>query len=157
MSSSNEVDLQGTLLHTRRVAQLMSLAVQSLLQRAVSHDESKLHPPEAELFAAHTQSLKYLTYGSPTYEAARRELAPALTHHYANNPHHPEHYPEGIEGMSLIDLLEMLLDWRAATERHDNGDIRHSIEINQARYGYNDALKKIFLNTLEQLDLLPKE
>lgn len=54
----------------------------------------------------------------------------------------------GILGMSLLDLIEMLCDWKAATLRHDDGDIRKSIEINQKRFGYSDELKTIFLNTL---------
>lgn len=58
-------------------------------------------------------------------------------------------WPEyGIRGMSLLDLIEMLCDWKAATLRHNDGDIRKSIEINQKRFGYSDELKAIFLNTL---------
>lgn len=58
-------------------------------------------------------------------------------------------WPElGINGMSLLDLVEMLCDWKAATMRHNDGDIRRSIEINQKRFGYSDELKAIMLNTL---------
>lgn len=55
---------------------------------------------------------------------------------------------KGLRGMSLLDLIEMLCDWKAATLRHNDGDIRKSIEINQKRFGYSDELKAIFLNTL---------
>ena len=61
----------------------------------------------------------------------------------------------GITGMSLIDVLEMLIDWKAATLRHNNGDILKSIEINQKRFGYSDDLKKILLNTVKELDFTP--
>lgn len=54
----------------------------------------------------------------------------------------------GINGMSLLDLVEMLCDWKAATLRHRDGDIRRSIEINQQRFGYSDELKRIFLKTI---------
>ncbi len=60
----------------------------------------------------------------------------------------------GIQGMSLIDLLEMLIDWKAATLRHNDGNILKSIEINQKRFGYDTQLKQIFLNTLKELKLL---
>lgn len=56
-----------------------------------------------------------------------------------------------IRGMTLMDLVEMICDWKAATERHDDGDIRKSIELNQGRFGYSDELKQIFLNTIDHL------
>jgi hypothetical protein len=58
----------------------------------------------------------------------------------------------GIRGMSLVDLTEMLCDWKAATLRHDDGDIRRSIEINQERFGYSDELKQILINTLPLIE-----
>ena len=57
----------------------------------------------------------------------------------------------GILGMSLFDLIEMLVDWKAATERHDNGDIIKSLEINKERFGMGDVLDKVFMNTIEEL------
>jgi len=59
---------------------------------------------------------------------------------------------KGLHGMSLLDLLEMLCDWKAATLRHNDGDIRKSIEINQRRFGYSDELKQILLNTLPLIE-----
>ena len=84
-------------------------------------------------------------------------MKPALDHHYAANSHHPEHYEKGILGMSLLDLIEMLCDWKAATHRHKDGDIRRSIEINQQRFGYSDSLKQIFLNTVSVLPEPPRD
>lgn len=55
----------------------------------------------------------------------------------------------GISGMNLIDLIEMLCDWKAATIRHNDGDIRKSIAINQKRFGYSDEMKRFMLNTVE--------
>jgi hypothetical protein len=46
----------------------------------------------------------------------------------------------------------MLCDWKAATLRHDDGDIRRSIEINQERFGYSDELKQILINTLPLIE-----
>ena len=64
--------------------------------------------------------------------------------------------------MNLIDVIEMLCDWKAATMRHADGDIKKSIEINQKRFGYSDELKAILLNTIEfmhwqPLPALPEE
>jgi len=55
---------------------------------------------------------------------------------------------KGLCGMSLLDLIEMLMDWWAASKRHNDGDIRRSIEVNQERFRYSDELKRILLNTL---------
>jgi hypothetical protein len=52
--------------------------------------------------------------------------------------------------MTLIDLCEMIADWKAATLRHANGDIAKSLEINQKRFKYTDELKQILLNTVKE-------
>jgi hypothetical protein len=75
-------------------------------------------------------------------------LKPALDHHYANNSHHPQFYKNGIDGMNLLDLVEMFFDWKAATERTKDGDIRKSIEINSTRFNISPQLVSIFVNTI---------
>jgi len=57
----------------------------------------------------------------------------------------------GIRGMTLLDVVEMLCDWKAATQRHADGDILKSVEINQKRFGYSDELKAILRNTIFDL------
>jgi hypothetical protein len=53
--------------------------------------------------------------------------------------------------MNLIDLVEMLCDWKAASERHNDGNIKKSIEINTARFGLSWQLAKILENTADLL------
>lgn len=137
--------------HINRVQQLMTICIKKLLDRAVSHDQSKLETPEVEMFAEHTDVLAGLTYGSDEYEACLEAIAPALVHHYANNRHHPQHYKDGVNDMNLLDLLEMFCDWKAASERHDDGNIRQSIEHNASKYNMTKQLCKIFENTVETL------
>jgi hypothetical protein len=60
---------------------------------------------------------------------------------------------KGLHGMSLLDLIEMLCDWKAATLRHNDGSILRSIDINQKRFGYGDELRQILLNTVRELGL----
>jgi hypothetical protein len=144
-----------TLMHIRRVQALVGAAIRNLSARQDAHDTSKLESPEAETFEEYTAKLKGSTYGSDEYKRFLAEMKPALDHHYAHNSHHPEHWPDGIRGMSLLDLIEMLLDWKAATERHADGNILKSIEINQKRFGYSDDLKMVFLNTVRELGLAP--
>jgi len=79
--------------------------------RARSHDASKLEAPEKEMYDEFTPRLRALTYGSDEYKECLKEMGAALKHHYENNSHHPEHFPDGINDMSLLDLIEMLADW----------------------------------------------
>lgn len=153
--------------HIDLVMRLLAGAQIELSRRQFTHDRSKLASPEAEMFDQRTSQLEGLTYGSAEYEAQRKAmLGEALEHHYQHNRHHPEHYPDGIEGMNLFDLLEMLIDWSAATRRHADGDIRRSLEINKDRFKISDQLLKILSNTVPwiqdefsqyrtQLDLKP--
>ncbi len=136
-----------TLFHIKRVNELLILITQELLKRAVKHDESKLSNPEKDLFDIHTPKLKNMSYGSEEYKKSLKDLEPALKHHYKNNLHHPEHYKNGINDFTLIDLIELFCDWKASSERHKDGDIYRSIMINKERFGMSDQLSNILKNT----------
>ncbi len=136
-----------TLKHIRRVNTLLIEVAMELLNRAAIHDESKLHDPEKTLFDKYTPLLSEMKYGSPEYFECLEGLKPALDHHYAENSHHPEHYPIGINGMTLLDVLEMLLDWKAASERTKDGDIHKSLPFNRDRFKIDQQLFSILENT----------
>ena len=91
-------------------------------------------------------------YGSEEYKESLAGLKPALDHHYAHSRHHPEHFSKGINDMNLVDIMEMLCDWKAAGERQRDGNLLKSIELNAQRFGYDDQLKQIFINTAKMLD-----
>jgi len=137
--------------HIHRVRQILNACIVEILARSEAHDQSKLESPEVELFAEYSEKLAATTYGSPEYNSNKIAMKPALEHHYANNRHHPEHFEHGIEDMTLIDLLEMLCDWKASSERHTDGNIRKSIKVNADRFGISPLLAKIFENTIVQM------
>lgn len=141
---------QDTLKHTYKVSELLNVLVGDLIFRARNHDYSKLQSPEKAIFDEYTPKLSATTYGSDEYKQYLTEMQKGLEHHYQMNRHHPEHFPDGIKGMTLVDLCEMLSDWKAATLRHNDGDILRSIEINQKRFGYSDELKQILINTVKE-------
>ena len=58
----------------------------------------------------------------------------------------------GIFGMSLLDVIEMLADWKAAGMRHANGNITQSLEINRKRFGISEQLFMILQNTVKELE-----
>jgi len=142
---------EDTLLHIKRVAELLGEASIELMRRANLHDNSKLEAPEKELFDEYTPKLKDSTYGSDEYKEFLNELKVALNHHYENNSHHPEHYENGLNGFDLFDLMEMFFDWKAATERHTDGNIFKSIEINKERFKMSDQVCDIMSNTATRL------
>jgi hypothetical protein len=141
-----------TLLHIKRVNELLILASKELLTRGVVHDASKLESYEKEGFDTVTSQLKDSTYGSPEYQSFLKQLAPILAHHYKLNSHHPEHYVKGVDGMNLFDIIEMFFDWKASSERHTTGDIYESIFINKKRFEMSDQLCNIFANTCKYLN-----
>lgn len=145
---------RDTLEHIGKVRSYLAHCSVRLVRRGFSHDASKLESPEKETFDEVTPLLRGLTYGSPEYHANTAKLGEALAHHYAANSHHPEHYSNGIDGMTLLDVMEMFCDWKAASERHADGDIARSIEINRARFGMSDQLAHILENTARELGWL---
>ena len=54
--------------------------------------------------------------------------------------------------MDLIQLIELFVDWKAASERHNTGNILKSIEINTNRYNLSPQLQKVFANTAKTLE-----
>jgi hypothetical protein len=131
---------------------LMDFAFE-VLKRGASHDRSKFTEAELPGFTEYAPKLKGTTYGSPEYNQFLVELKPTLEHHYSSNSHHPEFFENGIRGMTLVDLVEMLFDWWASTQRHDDGDIFRSIELNEKRFNIPPELSDIFRNTIKSVIL----
>ena len=139
--------------HINRVNSLGSKFILKFLDQIDKHDRSKLESPEKEAFDEMTPKLKLVTYGSHQYREYLREIKPALEHHYKENSHHPEHYDNSIKDMNLIDLIEMFCDWKAATERHEDGNFEKSIQLNAKRFEMDPQLVSIFENTRKFLNL----
>lgn len=154
MSTDSTAD---TLRHSLRVGELMAQMMHELLDRSYEHDLSKTRDPEKAAFDAGTQRLRGTTYGSPEYQAGLAALGPALAHHYAANRHHPEHHEQGVAGMTLMDVVEMLADWKAATERHDDGSLARSLPIQRERFGLEPQVYDLLVNTAQHLGWLDEE
>lgn len=147
-----------TLKHIQCVRDLLLKVIRELTVRCEQHDRSKLEEPEISTFVEYTPKLKDVTYGSDEYKQFLIEMKPALEHHYANNRHHPEYFQDEmyaafrsspVNCMNLVDIIEMLCDWKAAALRHNDGDINKSIEINKKRFGISDQLISILENSVE--------
>lgn len=150
MSDKINYCLAETYKHVHKVQKYINMFIGDLIKRGENHDNSKFAEPELTAFAEHTPLLSKVKYGGDEYKALLEEVRPAINHHYSKNRHHAEHWPNGIEDMTLVDLIEMLSDWRAATERNKDGNIRKSIEINSVKLNMTPQLRKIFENTVRE-------
>lgn len=165
--------------HIRRVQEHMQYIQSRLNIRAVIHDQSKYSDEERGLVLGKPSLDKY-EYMSKEERSALEALQDSLKHHYAVNSHHPEHfityacgacfkeYPkgtykcpecgydvweqqEGVLGMSLLDLIEMVCDWKAASEMSPNGSFKGSIEYSKERFKLSPELMRIIENTGREL------
>ncbi len=145
-----------TLRHSRRVDELLLQLITDLQARLTKHDQSKMEPPEKEMYDRVTPRLKASTYGSEEYKGFLADMGEGLAHHYAKNRHHPECHEDGVNGMTLVDVAEMVCDWKAATERHDDGSLEKSFPIQAKRFDLAPQLVDIMRNTAIELGWIPK-
>jgi len=141
-----------TLRHMEAVRNYLNACIKNILSRQENHDQCKLENPEADIFEEYTPKLRECTYGSDNYKQFLKEMGTALEHHYAVSTHHPEHYAEGVNDMNLLDLLEMLCDWKASSLRHNDGNILKSIDLNTKRFKMSKQLVSILKNTSRWLE-----
>lgn len=142
--------------HIWQVQGLLYGAAMELLRRAHEHDQSKLVEPELTGFDYWRRKLDEVEHDSPEYKAHLKEMDELLAHHYEHNRHHPEHFDNGIHGMNLIDLLEMLCDWLAAARRQEDVPLNSVADYIRGgareRFGYGDEIEGLLLATLPYID-----
>ena len=146
-----------TFRHILTVRSLLMQVIQDLCVRANKHDLSKLTTPEVDTFTRYTANLKYTEYGSDKYKQCLIGMKPALDNHYSNNSHHPEHYENGINGFDILDLVELLVDWKASSLRSKNGNLEKSLEIQKERFGIDNQLYDILKNSISLIENYAKE
>lgn len=141
--------------HIKRVQELLQEAISNLTVRAAHHDLSKFAEPEKSALdmAGPPGRVMYSEGGevTPGYQQSLAVLEKMREHHYAVADHHPEHWPNGINDMSLLSILEMLCDWRAAGELYKDGNIAASLRTNRMRFNISDQLYSILENTVKEL------
>ncbi len=73
-----------------------------------------------------------------------------MKHHFQVNDHHPDHFAAGVDEMNLIQLIEMVCDWLAASERSQT-HITTGLSINKERYHIDDQLFEAIKSTMMRL------
>ena len=120
------------------------------------HDQSKFEDVEFLPYSEVIDEFAKYPYGSPERDKLYASIKPASEHHFKNNRHHPEYFSNGIEGMNLVDLIEMLVDWKSATQNHPAipGDLKKSIEIASKKYNISPQLTRVLYNTAIDFEML---
>jgi hypothetical protein len=136
--------------HKRWVAEYMQIVANELFRRAAVHDNSKFSPEEFEAYEEAFPGLQKYAYGTEEFKAELRKIEPAIQHHYRVNDHHPEFHTDGIIGMNLIQVIEMVCDWMAAAKRSQTGVLK-GMEINRKRFGIEPQLINIIAQTIVEL------
>ena len=136
--------------HKANVEYWMHDFATQIKDRAKIHDDSKLkNPTEKAMFDLWTPELKEREFGSEAYKIALDGMGKGIELHYKANRHHPEHYANGVNDMTIIDVIEMLSDWMAAAQaKYTHVDLAHASE----RFGLSEQLVRILANTLREED-----
>ncbi len=142
--------------HKLRVFQLMAKLSQEVIKRGYEHDMTKFEPEELPHYVATIDEFDKHPFGTEGYKKAKESLGPSVLHHYKHNRHHPEHFPKGVEDMNLVDVLEMLCDWKSATLNHPEnpGDLGKSIQMLGQKYKISPQLCQIIYNTARDYEML---
>ena len=136
-----------SLAHIHHVRDNIDVFVAAMLRRGRDHDASKFSEAEKPRLDEVLPLLEGVAYGSPAWEAAVSRAAPALEHHFRHNSHHPEHHGnEGVAGMDLFDVVEMVCDWMAAARRNPADGVK--VAYNVQKFAIEPQLAAIIANTL---------
>lgn len=137
-----------TLRHTDMVKRIFNFIIlPELEKRKENHDLSKLRSPEKEVYDEYIPKLKETPFGSKEYVKVRNEIQEnGLKHHFEENRHHPEHFKNGINDMTIIDLVEMFVDWEASAYYSDTS-FKDGLKFNKKKFNMSEQLYQIFANT----------
>ncbi len=147
----SEKSMLDTIHHFRLVQHYINTIVEHLLLRSELHDTSKLQEPELSGYAGLAEAVNGLKYGTEEHRAAFAPFKEVIAHHYAVNDHHPEYFGGDVSQMNLLQLAEMLCDWKAASRRSDPS-VLPSLGESLKRFNIEPQLASIIQNTVSTLD-----
>lgn len=153
---SNETTAKSGMLeihtHIAGVSKRVLNVCAALMDRAVTHDASKYSEKELDAHLAKIIDANGITYGTDAYYKINKKYEALRAEHFANNRHHPEHHPNGIDDMDLVDVIEMLCDWLMASENTGTA-VERSLAINEQRYNISPQVMQLLRNTIRNLNL----
>lgn len=144
--------LTDTILHISEVRENLEVVTSELKQRGFAHDRTKLQQLEFDGFVSTREKFKKANYGSPEYQECIELTKPAVEHHYKHNRHHTGYHKNGINDMTLVDIIEMIADWRAAARRSPDKKLIDTLAYAMNKYKIDKQLAEIIKNTLNYLN-----
>jgi len=121
-----------------------------LSSRAIQHDISKFEPEEFAGFEEADSAELYKEYGKSDYHKKLKENK-GIALHLSKNSHHPEYFKNGISDMSFLDIVEMVVDWKSASETYGN-DFMESIKYSVKRFKCDKKQEWLIKMIAEVLD-----
>ena len=146
--------LTDTLAHISEVQENLAEIRSELERRGLAHDRSKLLSIEFDGFCKTRSKFKKANFGSPEYQKCVDEIKPSIEHHYKSNRHHTSFFKNGFADMNLIDILEMLADWKAASRRSPDLSFKGSLPKAFKKYNIPENMQQHITGTLEYLGWL---
>jgi Family of unknown function (DUF5662) len=126
------------LAHQGQVSALLRELARRLEARADYHDLSKFRPDEFAGFVEVNRIAREHPYGSAEYKESLKDNH-TIDLHFSRNRHHPEYHTGGVNGMNLIDFIEMVIDWIAASRTYGTTSWEDVIKEQQKRFGLTDC------------------
>jgi len=152
---NNEFDfLCDTILHVSEVSENLECFLSELKKRGYAHDRSKFKELEFDAFVSTRDKFKKANYGSKEYKECVDIVKPAVDSHYKKNRHHTGFHKDGINDMTLIDIIEMICDWRAASRRSPDKKFEDTLDYAYNKYGIDKQLQRIINNTFKSMGWL---
>ena len=134
--------------HKKKVKDRMLFLAKEIIKRAEEHDDSKLKPPEINWLIEMDKEPK-VEYGTPEYFEKIKRWDKFFKHHYKNNSHHPAHYNEqGVYGMTIVDLVEMMCDVISYIKELHVYQASKIIKEQKERFDIDEGIAQILINTL---------
>ena len=144
--------LTDTIMHISEVQENLFQIANDLQRRGIAHDRSKFLPEEFDAFVETRPKFEKANYGSKEYQECTEAIKPAVDHHYHSNRHHTGYFKNGFVDMNLLDIIEMICDWKAASRRSPNLSFRDSLPIAFKKYKIPENMQKHIISTLEYLN-----
>ena len=126
--------------HRETVAEHLHNLADYFRHRAREHDRSKLRLDEFAGFSRINRIAREHPYGTQEYEESMdTEKGPdgCITLHFSRNAHHPEYHGHERE-MGLLDLMEMVADWKGAADTYGTNTLRDAMPVNRKRFDFDD-------------------
>ena len=140
MSDDGTLALATMIAHRAQVRLNLHALMQEIERRALGHDLSKLSTKELNGFIRINRTAREHPYGSEEYRAsmdAEKGEGGCITLHFSKNSHHPE-FHESNASMGFLDIIEMVMDWKAASDTYGNMTLRGSLPHHRERFNFSD-------------------